>query len=741
MTDKTRNLNRNNPIIKFLTSYLTVLILPLAILLIGTFLVLRVVRSYIIDINVNLMEYNVDRIDDELSTIESLALQTSRNESLLEVAVTDEINSRNILLYSELINEVYSTLQYQSVDILDLVYIYFNNSNHIIYENTLYKENIFSKYVTSWGMDDQIWKEELVSDISLKPTYVSVEENRLNYIMPVSVEGETNDCVIVYMLSTSGILEHFTFAQEWGQYAVYIFDEDNQILLKNDYLEDRNAYMDKSNIKEMFLDEEEGNIISTVSSKTGWTYVLVLSDNIIINGLSNMRNVTAGLFFFFLVGGVLAAVVMAFRMGQPINNIYRNFDGGGDETIEYENLGEAVGNIVQTNRRYQEELEKEKPQMRRAFIRDLLSAEYVSAAELKYMAESLQMELENNSFCVVSIRIFSNNDFYDVDHQTLQDANVINQAIIQHMEEFGLDQIWFYKRNYLSLLVVVGNVRDMEKIRYMAEQTYHWPLSCFAAESHWGISGKCEHAINLWKSGEEADTARLQCGQRRHIVEYDEEQEDMHSFYFPKTAEKKLYNGLKSGDREAVENLLDILEYENFKRRALSRNSFLKLHNGITAVIAQIDSTEEIREYILLLNQIIVGSEHFSKNDYLARLRDVCFQICDLTLEGKQTQRGMTVQSIQEYIQENYMDSTLGLSAASTEFGISEGYISSMFKEITGVNFAQYVEGIRMEKACQLLKDSKFSVDEIAGMVGYNSVQSFHRAFKRVYGVSPKEYR
>ena len=56
------------------------------------------------------------------------------------------------------------------------------------------------------------------------------------------------------------------------------------------------------------------------------------------------------------------------------------------------------------------------------------------------------------------------------------------------------------------------------------------------------------------------------------------------------------------------------------------------------------------------------------------------------------------------------------------------------------MNFADYVEQIRMNRACELLKEKKHNIEEIASLVGYNSVQSFRRAFKRVYGINPREY-
>lgn len=104
-------------------------------------------------------------------------------------------------------------------------------------------------------------------------------------------------------------------------------------------------------------------------------------------------------------------------------------------------------------------------------------------------------------------------------------------------------------------------------------------------------------------------------------------------------------------------------------------------------------------------------------------------------------QRSKLVKNIRNFIDENYMDSNLGLAKISSVFGISEGYISTIFKEQDGINFADYVEQLRIEKACQLLTENQYKIADISDMVGYNSVQSFRRAFKRVLGTNPTEYR
>jgi AraC-like DNA-binding protein len=83
----------------------------------------------------------------------------------------------------------------------------------------------------------------------------------------------------------------------------------------------------------------------------------------------------------------------------------------------------------------------------------------------------------------------------------------------------------------------------------------------------------------------------------------------------------------------------------------------------------------------------------------------------------------------------------LGLYKVSSNFNLSEGYLSHFFKEATNENFTDYLEQIRMQHAVDLLKNTAFNISEIAEKVGYNSAQSFRRAFKRIKGVNPTTLR
>lgn len=74
-------------------------------------------------------------------------------------------------------------------------------------------------------------------------------------------------------------------------------------------------------------------------------------------------------------------------------------------------------------------------------------------------------------------------------------------------------------------------------------------------------------------------------------------------------------------------------------------------------------------------------------------------------------------------------------------FGVSESSLKNYFRGVYGQNISTYLRKIRMQKASDLLVNTRTSVAEIAGAVGYSNQSKFAAVFKKEYRMSPLEYR
>ncbi|RAK06694.1 AraC-like DNA-binding protein [Halanaerobium saccharolyticum] len=103
-------------------------------------------------------------------------------------------------------------------------------------------------------------------------------------------------------------------------------------------------------------------------------------------------------------------------------------------------------------------------------------------------------------------------------------------------------------------------------------------------------------------------------------------------------------------------------------------------------------------------------------------------------------QKHKNISKIAAYISQNYQKS-LTLSELASKFNYSSAYLSRAFKEVTGFNFVEYKNNIRIKEASKLLQQSNLSVTEIATEVGFNNITHFGRIFKEFTDLSPLEYR
>jgi AraC-like DNA-binding protein len=88
-----------------------------------------------------------------------------------------------------------------------------------------------------------------------------------------------------------------------------------------------------------------------------------------------------------------------------------------------------------------------------------------------------------------------------------------------------------------------------------------------------------------------------------------------------------------------------------------------------------------------------------------------------------------------------HSDEELSLTKVAKAANISANHLSERFKQVTGVNFVDYVARTRFEKACELLDNVDLRISEIAFAVGFQSLSQFNRVFKKLCGKSPGAYR
>jgi AraC-like DNA-binding protein len=111
------------------------------------------------------------------------------------------------------------------------------------------------------------------------------------------------------------------------------------------------------------------------------------------------------------------------------------------------------------------------------------------------------------------------------------------------------------------------------------------------------------------------------------------------------------------------------------------------------------------------------------------------------TLPGHNRAEPVAVWKARKLIHE-HSDSRLSLPEIAKAVNMNANHLSEKFKEVTSVNFVEYVARTRFEKVCKLLQQpDNFRISEVAFAAGFQSLSQFNRVFKRFSGQSPTRYR
>jgi AraC-like DNA-binding protein len=115
-------------------------------------------------------------------------------------------------------------------------------------------------------------------------------------------------------------------------------------------------------------------------------------------------------------------------------------------------------------------------------------------------------------------------------------------------------------------------------------------------------------------------------------------------------------------------------------------------------------------------------------------------QIKQLSFRNGERAEPVEIWKARKFIHE-HSDEELGLTKVAKSVNISANHFSEKFKEVTRINFVDYIARTRTEKARERLQNSNLRISEIAFAVGFQSLSQFNRVFKKLTGKSPSAYR
>lgn len=143
---------------------------------------------------------------------------------------------------------------------------------------------------------------------------------------------------------------------------------------------------------------------------------------------------------------------------------------------------------------------------------------------------------------------------------------------------------------------------------------------------------------------------------------------------------------------------------------------------------------------VALLKRVHEADNELMIKSLIFEIWDICIRSAEKNADMLKNKSVDDMKMMMNYIKDNYnRDITLEEMAAF--LNVSKGFLCRQFSRVLHMTPFEYLIQIRIDKGCELLKNTDLSVGEIATSCGFNSFSYFSKIFREKVGVTPREYR
>lgn len=152
------------------------------------------------------------------------------------------------------------------------------------------------------------------------------------------------------------------------------------------------------------------------------------------------------------------------------------------------------------------------------------------------------------------------------------------------------------------------------------------------------------------------------------------------------------------------------------------------------------DQGDKLKKYVFDMLK-----HNYSNQADSYRLIGMLYLFLSVIAEGQQEKIGTIsgntyVNHAITYIQNHY-SVPVTINEISDYVGVNRSYLSSLFKEYTGMSPIKYLQNFRITRAQYMLRVTDLPIESIALSCGYQSSEAFHKIFSKLVGMSPKTFR
>lgn len=204
---------------------------------------------------------------------------------------------------------------------------------------------------------------------------------------------------------------------------------------------------------------------------------------------------------------------------------------------------------------------------------------------------------------------------------------------------------------------------------------------------------------------------------------------------------ERLVELLKSGTTEEILAEIDQVHQSMEQAKEEPDRLFIVLNDIVVSTLSTIESLGfEVEQGISLMTKHLPAATETHFSDLKEWVKGFLLDVNDLIESGQDGSMERLIQGVKSYVDEHYRTG-ITLNTMAQQVNMSSSQLSKLFYEYIGENFSDYITGLKVRKAKELLKGTDNRMYEIADYLGFTDAYYFSSWFKRTVGVTPTDYR
>lgn len=649
-------------------------------------------------------------------------------------------------------------------------YVYLKNADLVVSPTLIEKSRVFFDLTQKDIFETyDLWKQMADSNVSGEyfPLTKKLPDGTDSYLLSYyySLPGSDDRCILVIELDHMLLQENLHSVPSVQDGTLYILDRYNRTLYSdhNQKLDFMLSYDDFTEDHGRFTQQSNGEsyIISYArSTQSNWVYLYSLPRKVFLQKISYLYQYTGFSMLACILLGTLAILLLIRKNYMPVNRLMQNFSAAGGK-IEVENEYHYLENILSSAMTEKNQIKRQLNQQQDVMRKNYVSALIKGTADTHSMPpdeffRSCGISFQSNLFAAVLFYIEDEGLLFTEDKNLsdLKRHELLQYAIANISEEifsrFGTALTAEVEGISACLVSLEDKEAVYDKLKTGACQIQEVLREYFGVGITISMGGLHTTYLGIHLSYNEAMEA-LQymavVGAQEIICYQDIPRQRSTGYTYPMNKEQQLINCIQTGNAAGAKEILSEIIHGFYGEGSISPT----LQKCLTCdlVCTLMKSLSELGDLFdtNYLEKKIDVDLLLSCNSYAdihKQLNSVLERICADCENAAVSKTSSLSQNIKDYIAENYQDPNLTIGVVAEAFHLTGSYITKLYREQTGETVIDYINRFRMNTALDLIKAPEnrlLSIEQISLMVGYDSIRTFNRHFKKVFGTTPSKLR